>query len=315
MSKNHLISVILPVYNGDNTLSSAILSIQNQTYQNWELIILDDGSQDSSQEIACFFASQDKRLQFFRQSPNRGLAYTMNHLTVKAQGKYIAVQEQDDISMPLRLEKELEILESNPDVGLVSGIADWIDERNQHLNFFPGMLVRGEQFPQDNIKMVKLLYVEQSKIVNAACMFRKEILNGLDKPFDEQARMSIDWQFFLHVAHKNLVWGIPEVLVKMRRGNTHVHLTKNKELMFSEARRCIKKIYTEYHQRSDSPINLELYRKAMAHQITMEGRAYGRVKGLVKLLIALTYDPGNSYARQSLKELLDRGIKKFHIQT
>lgn len=309
------ISVLMPIYNGLDTISSSIKSIQNQTFKNWGLIIIDDGSQDRSFSFCVEEAEKDNRIVVQKNEANIGLAKTMNRLISMSKSSYIAIQEQDDISMPFRLEKELKVLKTKPEVGLVSGIADWIDDQYQHINFFPGMLVRGEQFPQDKFQMVKLLYIEQSKIVNAACMFRKEILNGMDKPFDEQAQMSIDWQFFLHIAHKYLVWGIPEVLVKMQRGNTHDHLTKNKELMFSEARRCIKKIYIEYNKEPDSPINLDLYRKAMAHQITMEGRAYGRVKGLVKLLIALTYSPGSTYARQSLKELLDRGIKKFLIQT
>jgi glycosyltransferase involved in cell wall biosynthesis len=240
------VSVVMPVFNGTMYLKDAIESIQNQTFQDWELFILDDGSNDRSCETAKSIALNDQRIQVVCHNPNRGLAYTMNQLVHLAHGKYIAVQEQDDFSMPQRLAKEVQILESHPEIGLVSGIAEWIDDAGNRIALFPGILARGEQFPQNRFQMVRYLYIEQSKIVNAACMFRRSIIQEFPGPFDEFARVSIDWQFFLHTAHRHLIWGIPEILVKMRRGNTHQHLTKNKNLQFQEARRCIKKIYQEY---------------------------------------------------------------------
>ncbi len=305
-----LVSVVLPVYNGSNYILDAINSIKNQTYTNWELLILDDGSSDQTFEIARSASLQEPRIIVKRHAPNRGLAFTMNQLVVRARGKYIAVQEHDDISMPDRLEKEVSLLENHLEIGLVSGIADWIDTNGNLITKFPGLLVKGRQFPQDRSKMISLLYIEQSKIVNAACMFRRSVLDEIEGPFDEMAKISIDWQFFLHLAHRHLIWGIPETLIKARRDSSHDHLTKGKQLQFKEARRCIKKIYNEYKTNPDSPINYTLYRKSMSYELTLEGRYYGRINGMAKFAAALLYDPSNKRVYQSIGEFTARGIKK-----
>jgi hypothetical protein len=109
--------------------------------------------------------------------------------------------------------------------------------------------------------MLRYLYTEQCKVVNAACMFRRSLLAEIPGPFDEDARQSIDWQFFLHVAHKTSIFGLEKVLVRMRRGKHHRSVTKNRELRFREARRCIQHIYRCYRGVSTSPDNYRLYRE------------------------------------------------------
>lgn len=305
------VSVILPVYNGGLFVSDAIESIISQSYQSWELVIIDDGSSDNSLAICQEYAKGDGRIIVLRNVTNTGLSRTMNRLVACAKGDYIAIQEQDDISLPNRLELEVNTLDSHPDIALVSGVAEWLDDSGHTINFFPGLLHKGGAYPRDKNDMVKYLYVEQCKIVNAACMFRKSVLNRFNgKPFDDNARMSIDWQFFLHLAHDFRVFGLSNVLVRMRRGNSHNSLTKKKDLQFREALRCINLIYYCYRDDKASPINYRLYRKALAAEMTIEGRFYGGLKGVYRLLTALTYAPRYRQAWMSLLELFWRGIKK-----
>ena len=280
--------------------------LKYQTFNTLELIIVDDGSRDDSYAVCAGAAAQDNRIRVYQNSRNLGLAKTMNRLVSLSKGTYIAIQEQDDISLPDRLEKEINLLETKPEIGLVSGIAEWLNEDGNAIHKFPGILVRGGQFPQNREDMISYLYVEQSKIVNAACMFRRSILEHVPGPFDEEAKISIDWQFFLHLAHHQLVWGIPEVLVRMNRGTHHPHLTGQKDLQFREARRCIRKIYAEYRNRPDSPINYSLFRQAMSYELTLEGRYYGGLNGVGKIIHALVYNPGNKKAWQTLAESAPR---------
>ena len=123
--------------------------------------------------------------------------------------------------------------------------------------------------------------------------------------------MSIDWQFFLHAAHRQLIVGIPKVLITMRRGERHGHLTKAKRLLFDEARRCIRVIFRQYREERDSPINYWLYRRAMATELNIEGRYYGRLKGMIRLLYALIYDPLCRPAWSSLVELAGRAMRRI----
>ena len=127
------VSVVLPVCNGAPYIERAIRSILAQTWQDWELLAVDDGSTDESFSLCQALATEDTRIRVFRNATNQGLARTMNGLVALARGRYIAVQEQDDVSHPERLAQEVEVLESRPDVGLVSGIAAWIDDDEQML--------------------------------------------------------------------------------------------------------------------------------------------------------------------------------------
>ena len=303
------VSVIIPIYNGSNYLNDAVNSIRMQSFTNWEMLLLDDGSQDGSFELAEYLSHTDSRIHVNHHEKNLGLATTMNHLVKLAKGRYIAVQEQDDVSCPDRLWKEYEVLTKKKDVGCVSGIAAWLNDEGLVFALFPGILAaRKQQYPHDFTEMVKFLYIDQCKVVNAACMFRQELISKIDGPFDENARMSIDWQYFLHLAHFTKFWGIPEVLVRMRRGRSHNSLTKKKELQFYEARRCINLIYKQYSHNPNSPINRSLYNKAMSTELYLEARTFGKLPGGLRILHALMYNPANHLAYDTILSFIRRKI-------
>jgi len=274
------------------------------------LVIVDDGSRDNSLPLCEQLARNQSRLRVYANEQNLGLARTMNRLVALSSGKYIAVQEQDDISEPCRLALEVGVLDSRPEVGLVSGVAAWLDDEGKVFNYFPGLLHRGGQYPQNHADMVRFLYTEQCKVVNAACMFRRTLADEISGPFDPAARMSIDWQFFLRVAHGHQIVGIPEVLARMRRGASHDSLTRKKELQFREARRCIRLVFKLYAKDKSSPINYWLYRKAMATELMIEGRSYSKIKGLFRLLQAAMYQPTKAKVWQSLRELSGRAFHR-----
>lgn len=112
-----LVTVALPVYNGSATLALAIRSILLQTLQNWELILVDDGSTDSSLEVVREF--NDPRIRIVAYEINRNLPTSLNEAVRLARGKYLARMDQDDISFPDRLKIQVDYLERHPDVDLV----------------------------------------------------------------------------------------------------------------------------------------------------------------------------------------------------
>ena len=293
IQSNQTISIVLPVFNGENTVLKAIQSIQQQTFTNWELIIVDDESNDNSYKLCLENANFDKRINVYQNNKNLGLAKTMNRLISLSNGKYIAIQEQDDCSLPDRLEKEIRILDHHHEVGIVSGIARWIDNQGQFLTNFPGFLSNGNQYPQDFQSMVSFLYTEQCKVVNSACMVRRSVFDLVEGPFDPNAKMSIDWQFFIHAAHFIKIWGIPEALVTMLRDSTHTHLTQNKQLQFIEARRCIQIIYDKYKYDPKSPINNNLLKRALVTQQLLECRHFINIHGFLLLIKSIFMTPFN----------------------
>jgi glycosyltransferase involved in cell wall biosynthesis len=109
-----LISIIMPVFNGEKYLEHAIDSILSQTYTNFEFIIVDDKSTDSSPKIIKSFT--DKRIKIIKNKINSGVAFSLNRALKIAKGKYIARMDADDISYPTRIEKQVKFLDKNPNV-------------------------------------------------------------------------------------------------------------------------------------------------------------------------------------------------------
>lgn len=120
MMDKPLVSIITPAYNAEPYLEEAIKSAQAQVYQNWEMIIVDDGSTDGTAEIAKAHAAKDPRIRYFYQT-NQRMASARNAGIALAKGQYIAFLDADNIFFPQKLEKQVACLESHPDCGICYG--------------------------------------------------------------------------------------------------------------------------------------------------------------------------------------------------
>ena len=108
-----LVSIITPNYNGSAVISHTIESVQAQTYQNWELLIQDDGSVDDSYEVVERYAKHDARIKWERNEHNIGAAMTRNNAIRRSKGSYLAFLDNDDLWLPTKLEKQLKFMENN----------------------------------------------------------------------------------------------------------------------------------------------------------------------------------------------------------
>lgn len=115
-----LISIGIPFYNAQQYLGYAIESVLSQTYENWELVLVDDGSRDNSLAIANIYAENDSRIRVISDGKNMKLPYRLNQLIEESTGDFIARMDADDIMHPERLEKQLSFLETNTSYDLVS---------------------------------------------------------------------------------------------------------------------------------------------------------------------------------------------------
>ncbi len=109
---NPAISVIMSVFNAEDTIEDCVKSILNQTFDSFELLIVNDASTDNTHKFLEKFSKKDKRIKIFTNSENIGLTKSLNFMLSKAKGKYIARQDADDISLPKRFEKQIEFIQS-----------------------------------------------------------------------------------------------------------------------------------------------------------------------------------------------------------
>lgn len=123
------ISILMGIYNCENTLEDAIESILRQTYQNWELIMCDDGSSDNTYQVALEYRDRyPEKIIVIQNEKNMRLAATLNHCAQYATGKYIARMDGDDISVAERFEKQVDFLEKHPEYDLVGTYMKAFDE-------------------------------------------------------------------------------------------------------------------------------------------------------------------------------------------
>ena len=155
------ISILMGIYNCAQTLPEAIDSILLQTYPNWELILCDDGSTDDTYAVADAYRQKyPEKIILLQNAHNMGLNQTLNHCLAHATGEYIARMDGDDISLPERLEKELNFLQANPEYAIVSCPMIYFDENG---DWGKGRFI---QFPQ------KLRLLFGTPFCHAPCMVR-----------------------------------------------------------------------------------------------------------------------------------------------
>lgn len=117
MKETSLVSIGLPVFNTEGTLAAAIRSVLNQTYKNWELLVVDDGSVDHSLQVAHSF--RDDRIQIIAGGERRGISARLNQLIELSRGKYFARMDGDDLAFPSRIEQQVSYLEAHPEIDLL----------------------------------------------------------------------------------------------------------------------------------------------------------------------------------------------------
>ena len=163
------ISVIMGIYNCASTLVEALDSLYAQTYQDFKIILCEDGSADNTYEVAEHYASAHDNIILLRNDKNMGLNYTLNRCLDLVDTEYIARMDGDDISLPTRFEKEINFLDSHPEFAIVSCPMIYFDEGG---DFRTG---RATAFPQ------KMSLIYGSPFCHAPCMGRTTVFNAIGR--------------------------------------------------------------------------------------------------------------------------------------
>ncbi len=198
------LSIIMPVYNAGLYLREAVESLLAQTFADFELIIVEDGSTDNSREIIGGFS--DSRIQVFYNDGNKGIVYSRNRGTTATRGRYIAPFDADDIARNDKFEKQLQFLERNPDYGMIGSWAHLINEE--------GKLLKEKWKVNAPSKRIPAIMLFRNYFVQSSVVIRRKAIpeGGYAKGYDGVE----DYKMWVEVAEKWKVWNYPEYLVKYR---------------------------------------------------------------------------------------------------
>ena len=239
--KNPKVSVIMPVYNQEKFLKQSIDSILNQTFKDFELIIINDRSTDKTKDILNKYAQKDLRIRVFFQE-NQGCTKSLNYGIKQAKGEYIARQDADDISLPKRLEKQVDFLNKNKNIGLVGSFAQVIDEQGNKKQKILGQYTGNRDLKKHSFW--------SDKFCHSTIMIRKELLDKING-YDEHFVCSQDTDLYFRLMPYTQFANLKEVFLLYREHKDSLSKTKKKkqEKFAQEARkRAIKSgLYPKYY--------------------------------------------------------------------
>lgn len=195
------ISVFMPAYNSEEFIAEAIESILNQTFKDFEFIIINDGSTDHTWDIIQKYARQDNRIRAYSRCINKGIVYTANEGFELARGEYIARMDSDDISLPERFEKQIKYMETHPDIGLLGA---WTQ-------YFPGFDI--SKRPK-NINLFYLL--KDCPVDQPVVMIRKSVIDKYHLRYDEDYLACEDQELWFRLIKVSRIANLQELLLMHR---------------------------------------------------------------------------------------------------
>ncbi|MFT4659776.1 MAG: glycosyltransferase involved in cell wall biosynthesis [Patiriisocius sp.] len=216
---NPLVSVIMPAFNADKYISSAIESIIQQSYNNWELIVVDDGSTDKTNEIVRTYMTKDERIKLYVNNINRGLIFTRNRGLENANGKYIANLDSDDISLTSRLEEQVRFLEGNPDYVLLGSGSNLINSLGKKI----GVIDRN--IPNEHLKTLLLF---SNYFINSSVLMRIDKLWNLK--YSNNYPLSEDFNLFIELSNKGEIGNLNKSLINYRIHDHNISIERQDEL-------------------------------------------------------------------------------------
>lgn len=188
-------TIAILFYNSEKYLSYAVQSVLNQTFQDWELLLIDDGSNDSSLQIAQSFANKDVRIRVISDGENKGLAARLNESILLARGEFYARMDDDDIMSVNRIERQVKFFVDNPCVDVVGSSAMLINENNEVVG-------------SGNMEGVKSGFIHPTVMGK-----RSWFVNNL---YNEQFRRCQDTELWLRTSRNSCFFNIPEPLLFYR---------------------------------------------------------------------------------------------------
>jgi glycosyltransferase involved in cell wall biosynthesis len=226
------VSIVLPVFNGEEFLSDSIDSVLDQSFENFELIIVNDGSTDQSKDI--IFSKKDKRVVYLENKKNQGITRSLNRGFYYAIGEYIARMDSDDISLPKRIETQLKYFKSNTSVDILA--TNIVQKSKGVYNSFLA-----------NHEFHKIHLLKFNTIAHPTVMLKKSSLRAVNIFYDKDFKYAEDYKLWIDAMINGLVietLGEPLLIFNDNNINNTTH--SNFDEMTQNAN-CIKFLYAQFY--------------------------------------------------------------------
>ena len=213
-----VVSVVMAVYNEQPYLEEAVQSILGQTFEDFEFIIVNDGSTDGSKDVLERFAERDDRIRLIHQE-NRGLIPSLNRGLSMAKGRYVARMDGDDVSHARRLERQVQLLNAHPEVGVVGTKIEYIDVEGRVTGHWP--------LPT-NPEVIAGRLLFNNCLCHPSIVARRTLLRELGG-YAEWAKYAEDYELWTRAVKTSRIKNVCETLLKLRRHEGSVTVSKRVE--------------------------------------------------------------------------------------
>lgn len=280
LADSGLVSVIIPTYNRGHFVQASIHSVLEQTYSNLELIVVDDGSTDNTEELVA--SMSDARLHYVKQ-PNRGRSNARNHALSLAKGKYITFLDSDDLYLPNKIEIQVDYLKKHPGTGMVYTSAHCINEQGDMIKHKYEATVSGLIYES-------VAFFSRVTITLPTVMTYKEVMDFVGD-FDEQMHRFEDTDMWRRISKNFRIDAIPEYTCLLRTHDDNSLLNQNPEQITSALDYYSKKILKE-----DTEVATAVWKRGLGDLYFYYAKALKSVpqfsnKGKNLMRIANSYEP------------------------
>jgi glycosyltransferase involved in cell wall biosynthesis len=293
------VSVIIPTYNRSDYILEAVESILIQTYRDFEIIIIDDGSTDDTRDVLSAQIEAGTIRYIYQE--NRSKSAARNHGIRQAKGEYIAFLDSDDLFTPTKLAKQVVFLDEHPDIGFVHSWYSKFDDTGNHLGTRDTSRYTGWVYPE--------ILLSWSVLMAVPCMMmRKDVLEAVDG-FDENQKWGEDLDIWRRITKRYPIDLVPEALTKVRVHPGNLSKSKAKpivwfedylraafeddpDLSFTFRRRARAKLYTNVAQNqlgTNSPDLIAQVRQLSLKAIANWPLAIGAYFGLLASLLPVKF--------------------------
>ena len=195
-----MISVLIPIFNGERYLQESLESIKSQTFIDFEILLIDDGSTDGSMSILNKFAQHDKRVRVISKT-NSGLTDTLNHGLLECRGNWVARMDQDDIASPKRLELQVKKFESDDALVLVGSDFATLDEQSHKTKLY--------RVPPTHEQLVERLERLRGFFPHSSALIHAETIRRIGG-YDPLALFNEDWDLWLRLSECGKISSVTE---------------------------------------------------------------------------------------------------------